>query len=286
MDMWRALLVIGLLAGTAHADDPPSIKPGAIIETVTAALAHADPKAPRGTGHVIAYVEKADVATATRALRTAIAQQPWKIVDDFATGALAVITIEGPSGARATISVGNERGAIGLTDQPVSTRAPGPCVAIPQVDHDVRVDSIGVSQDGQMFTGQNRWKLSTTRTFDVDGDGIVDAFVPVPATRNTCPEELAWRVYAVRGACGHDLGVVGPGWLVPDAMTVAIDASGFRPLVLESRHATYGKDRIPDMVTTTTSFGIKKGRYAQLSTAQTHGRCHHCAVWRCKATTP
>lgn len=283
--MWRAGLVVIGLAGSAAAE-VPVIQPAAIIDTIAAALASPDPHAAKGAGHVIAHIDKADIAAVTAALRREIPKRHWKLLDAFTTDSLSALTIEGATGARATVSFGSDHGEIGVTDRPASVSAPGPCVAIPQVVHEVQVRGSGVDDGGELFESEHRWKLTTTRTFDVDGDGIVDAFVPAPATKNTCPDEASWRVYAMRGSCGHDLGVVGPGWLVPDAMAMSLDASGFRPLVFTSDSTTYGKGHIPKRTTTTTSFGIVKNRYKRLTTKRSGGLCHHCAMTWCQAAAP
>lgn len=160
---------------------------------------------------------------------------------------------------------------------------PGVCVAVPNVTHPVNVKSRGTSTDGETYEGQTFWNFKTERIHDVDGDAIADAFVPVAKTKNACPEHVSFRVFVMRGACGHDLGVIGPGSFQFDAGTTALDASGFRPFTMEAQRARHGKPGIPEMTTTIRRFAVKRGKYTQLDSKVTTGVCHHCATWHCTA---
>jgi hypothetical protein len=180
---------------------------------------------------------------------------------------------------RAWIALGDTGGRMTVTPHPASTVAPGKCVAIPQITHAVDVTSTGINDAGERGEGHTFWKLQTLFLLDVDGDGIPDAFVPQPTSADQCPEAVMWRVYVMRGACGHDLGVVGPA--VVDVSPAPLDASGFRPLTSTSVTTRLGAQRIPDHITTTTRYAVTKGRYQPVDTKQQVGICHHCATWTC-----
>jgi hypothetical protein len=193
------------------------------------------------------------------------------------------VVVEAANGARARIAFDQGGGSITLTARPANPALPGKCVAIPDAKHPVNVNSTAITQDGEAVDHQSFWDFKTDRLHDVDGDGIPDAFVPVAKTRNACPEEVSFRVFIVRGACGHDLGVIGPGTFGFDAATTAIDTSGFRPFTLEAQTSKLGKQGIPDMTTTTRRFAVKRGKYVLAETKSRTGQCHHCATWRCTA---
>ena len=154
------------------------------------------------------------------------------------------------------------------------------CVAIPQVTHNVYVTSRGINDLGESHEGTTHWVLSSTREVDVDGDGVLDVLVPQPANKDTCPEQVMWKVYAVRGKCGRELGTIGPGSLAAPALPA--DASGFRPLVMTSQTAAYGKRGTPELTTTTRSFAVQHGHYEQTAVDTKTGVCHHCSVWHCQ----
>ena len=88
-------------------------------------------------------------------------------------------------------------------------------------------------------------------------------------------------MFVVRGACGHDLGVIGPGSFAFDAGTTAIDASGFRPFVMSAEQTQLGKDGTPEMKTTIRRFAVKRGKYAQADRKVSTGVWHHCSTWHC-----
>ena len=219
----------------------------------------------------------------TKALRANLAKHQLEIIDDRTHGNATVITVQSTNGARARIVVDQGGGSIHLTARPANPTLPGKCVAIPDVKHPVYVNSAAINQDGDHGQGRTFWDYKTERIHDVDGDGLADAFVPVAKTRNACPEEVSFRVFVVRGACGHDLGVIGPGSFQFDAGTAAIDASGFRPFTMEAQKSKHGKKGIPEMVTTIRRFAVKRGKYAQADSKTSSGVCHHCATWSCSA---
>jgi hypothetical protein len=219
----------------------------------------------------------------TKPLRDNLAKLGLKVIDDRTHGNATIITVQAANGARARVTVDQGGGTILLTARPANPTPPGKCVSIPDVKHPVYVNSAGVNQHGDLGHGKTLWELETARDHDVDGDGIADAFVPVAKTKDACPEEVSYRVFVVRGACGHDLGVIGPGSFEADAGTSAIDASGFRPFTMSAETTKQGKHHIPELTRTVRRFAVKRGKYAQLDRKATTGKCHHCATWSCTA---
>ncbi|MBA3391004.1 MAG: hypothetical protein H0T89_00080 [Deltaproteobacteria bacterium] len=275
-----------LAGGVAHAD-APSVPIDAAGATLADALAKVDRGAAKvGETTIIATVAPGDPAKPVDAamLRAALGKRKLKILDEHPAdiGQRLVIVVEATTGARGRIAVDPGGGTITLTARPSTAKPPGKCVAIPLVNHAVHVRSRGTDQRGERREGETFWDLATARIHDVDGDGLVDAFVPI-AKRDACPEEVTYRVYAVRGSCGHDLGTLGPGSFAWDASTVALDTSGYRPFTLAAQKTAYGKRRIPEMTTTTRQFAVRKGRYTQVAIKRTKGTCHHCALWTCSS---
>lgn len=91
-------------------------------------------------------------------------------------------------------------------------QAPGECTALPQRTWNATVHARAVNNHGQHHSSDITWQLKTSRLYDVEGDGVLDTFVPLHG-RGQCPEQGLWPVYVMRGSCGHPVGTVGPGWL-------------------------------------------------------------------------
>jgi len=264
---------------------PPWVKPADAVAAIAGAIAKPDPKAPAGTGRVVALVEKGDPSKDGALIRDGLVKAGFTVLDDQSEPGGFVVTLEAKTGERVRVAIGAYQGAISLVAKPAKPKLPGACVPIPKVDRPVYVTSGAINQDGEFVQGTTFWGFKTVRQVDVDGDGLDDAFVPV-AKQHACPEEVSWRVYVVRGACGHDLGVVGPG-SIDHAAAIAgpLDASGFRPLVLTAKSAKLGNQRppLPEHTTTTRSFAVRRGAYAQTTTTQRTGVCHHCGTWSCRS---
>ena len=275
----RALLL--LLVPAIAAADPPTIEPAEIVAVVAKALATVDAKATPGTAVVIAHLEKLDVAKQAPAVRSALAK--LAVVEDRSESGTTVITVEGSTKARAVIVLAAERGAISVVAKPTAVKPPGACVAIPNVAPvEVDVHSSAIDDRGDHREGSTFWRMASGRLFDLDGDALADAFVPIAPKTGVCPEDFSYRVYVMRGACGHDLGVVGPGSFPWNAAAVPLDASGYRPLTVEWRKSSHGARGIPELTTTTRTFAVKGTTYKQTSVQTSTGTCHHCGVWHCR----
>jgi hypothetical protein len=278
------LLAVPALAA-ADAPDAPRLELREVAKTVTEALAGADPaKASPGEARRLAWVAKTeDPKKAIEELRSALEAEKLTVVDaPGATPEEAALTVEGGSGARAIIQLGLSTGAIYLVAKPSAAKAPGTCSAIPEREARITVHASGTNQHGEHHSSEIYWRLSTSRLLDIDGDGILDAFVP-RYSEGQCPDEVFWEVYLVRGGCGHSLGEVGPGLLSNDA-TVPLDASGFRPLTLGSSSTSAGARGIPVKTDVKIRFSVKKGAYTRTKGEKSGGKCHHCARTWCSAT--
>lgn len=277
------LLLATLAAPRIAAAGDPWVKPAAAVAAITDAIAKVDPTTPAGAGRVVARIEKGDAAKDGAAIRDGLVKAGFTILDDQSEPGLFTVTFGAKTGERVRVAISAYLGTITLVAKPSKTRPPGPCVAIPSADHPVYVNSSAINQEGEIGHGQTFWHFKTRRLTDVDGDGLDDAFVPI-AKRNACPEEVTFRVYAVRGTCGHDLGVVGPGAIDHAAViAVPLDASGFRPLVLTAESSRFGRRPIPEHTTTTRRFEVRRGAYVQVDAKQRSGTCHHCATWSCRS---
>ena len=248
------------------------------------ALTAAEPKTATPGGAVrAAYVNRTgDVAAARKTFDDGIAKAGLRVIDDASPGGFAV-TVEDAKGRRAIVKLDANNGEIVVVARPVVGTPPGTCIAPPQPVWNATVHAGGVDQQGEYHQSQITWRLTTARLLDVDGDAILDAFAPNHGARQ-CPEEGTWDVYVVRGTCGHAVGTIGPGWLGLDAALVPLDRSGYRPLTTSSERTQRGARHIPEMVTTTSVYKMRRGSYRISSTKRRTGVCHHCAVWHC--TTP
>ena len=283
----RAAAILGIVLATSTVyAEPPILAVADILDTVATATAKVDRNRAAGTATIVAWIEHTDVSASAKLVRDGLAARSLKVIEDFSQDGRTTITVEATSRARATIAIADDGGSITVIDRPANTKAPGRCVAVPSVTHEVDVNAGGVNDSGEYNQSTRRQRVGTMRMHDVDGDGILDAFVPVPPSKDACPEEMMWRVYAMRGACGHDVGVIGPGWAPRNADEVPLDASGFRPLTVSSESTKNGKRAIPDMTTLTRTYAVIKGRYAKTSESSRTGVCHHCARWYCSAVPP
>lgn len=282
----RRLALLVLLAPLAAYADVPFVAPADAVATAVKATETIDSKAAPGQTIVAAWISDPKPAVNAQAVRDALAKTTLKQIDDSSRADELVVTLEAPSGARVTIALGPYQGSILVTPKPAATKPPGKCVTVPDVRHEVYVQSHAIDQEGEYREGTTHWDLRTARLLDVDGDGLLDAFVPIAARKNTCPEDVSYRVYVMRGACGHELGVVGPGSFSFNASAVPLDASGFRPMTYESETTANGKGPIPEMATTTRTFKVTKGRYTKTAQTSRSGICHHCARWSCNAAGP
>jgi hypothetical protein len=275
----RALLfVLTILPTIARADE---LALADVVPALARVAAKPDTKTPIGSAIEIGRLARSkNVARDAKVVRDAIAAAHYPILLDVDEGRVVIaIAIDK---TRGTIELSQDGGTVALTPHPSTTTAPGSCVAIPEIDHEVYVNSTGIDQRGQPHEGHNRIRSGTYHGLDVDGDGIPDALVPAPASKDQCGEELAYRVFVVRGTCGYEVGRVGPGWIT---LAGPLEASGFHPLVATSQSTGSDAHGTPTMNTLTTRFAVRHGAYVKLDSSSTSATCHHCARWSCTGAT-
>jgi hypothetical protein len=162
-----------------------------------------------------------------------------------------------------------------------------PCVPVPKVSFAILEEQTGIDWQGHRFSGLARWAFETSHDYDVDADGELDAFVPErPSPKGRgCPGDVSRAVYVMRGACGHRVGVVGPGLPRSDAVDAAPDASGFRILTFYEATPTVAKVHVVEFDTREIRFAFERGAYRRLdprSERVEHGSCEHCATGTCR----
>lgn len=275
-------VVLVVLAGRADAQRLPRVSmkgPAAIVLVIQDAAA--DPPSVPAPGQAIGIADlESDALWPDRLaeLDKALTEAGMTIVDAAPSAGGAVRTVELAGGARATLWVNHNSGTITLTPSPTAAKPRGKCVAIPEVSMVIDRTSHNFDHHSRSHPGSSRLGLSTARLHDVDGDAVMDAFVP-SAPADACPDEASWKVYLVRGSCGHYLGEIGPGYVEkgPDRHRGYAD--------LETSTTSVGhdaKDPVPVMSRTRRTYALRAGRYRQRSTTSTSGRCHHCGTSSCR----
>lgn len=232
-------------------------------------------------------VERSDVATVgaewTRALaaRGFAPREPCTLAPEFACvftdAARLVVVTAGPGWDNRWIRATAQWLPIGHT--PIA-RLPGACVTPPQRRHDVIVHSAAITQDGEYVDGSNRWEMVTTAGADLDGDGRAETYVPRADTAaGTCPWDVAYDVYVMRGACGHHVGaIVGP---IDEPTHTAGFQRGLRRI---DTVATWASGHgLPLHHTRTRCYGFDGERLVLRSDHDRTGKCHHCGVAHCVA---
>lgn len=190
-----------------------------------------------------------------------------------------------PNGMRLAL---NPNEPIRIIDHPVIAKRSNRCLPIPSVTLDLRSDGGLVAEDGQYHrVGNPLAPFSTQRLFDLDGDGVRDAFVPVINHPSDCVTELSWQIWIAQGDCGLLVGTIGPGWpSVDEALPVPM--SGLRPLTTVAEHSqTPAELSAPEKVQqtiTTSHFVAAKFRYRASKSTSATTTCFHCAALACQAT--
>jgi hypothetical protein len=275
-------LIIVLFAGQAHAQGVAraSIKGPEAIALVIQDAAADPPKATAvGESIEIAVLESNALWPDLMAdLDKVLADAGMTVISVAPSGAGAVRTVELESGARATLYVDHNSGWITLTPTPAAVKPRGRCVEIPAVRIVISRNSQAVDHHGQFHSNNLDASVETARLHDIDGDAVMDAFVPT-APADACPEQASWKVYVVRGSCGHYVGEVGPGYVEkgPDRHRGYADLE-----TSTSSSARDLKDPAPIVTRSRRQYEMRRGRYRQRSaTTTSSGRCHHCGLSSC-----
>ncbi len=180
-----------------------------------------------------------------------------------------------PSGPRVMLEMHDARDRLQLSARAVTRPLPppplpGPCVPVPEVEFQIK-EKIG---DGMFPT----WYF-TRHELDLDGDGVLDAQVPL-ASGVQCGDDVRYALYVMRGACGHRVGTVGPG-LIASNDGFAPTAGGLKPLRTWIHRYTAGK-----IVKGERNYTFATGTYRESDAKQTEEPCDVCKAQVCTGPQP
>lgn len=180
-------------------------------------------------------------------------------------------------------------GVIQLQTPPArSARLRGACVKVPERRFEIMVHSSSGRADpfggGGHAPQSIRWTYNTRFDHDFDGDGLLDALVPL-SKRAYCPSSVKETIYITRcdksgRCCGHVAGTLDGDLDVDQLRKARPDRGGAKPVVT-TLERTESRTRIPDRITYTRRYRFKGGRYRMVHRKRSGGRCHHCRTPSC-----
>ena len=221
------------------------------------------------------FKESKDLQLARDTLTKALKAEGLSIIDTVEAKTSFAFTAENKAGARALFMVDAGGGSLYAIPKPATKTLTGLCQKVPARDLTIKVHQSALLQANSLSIN-----LSTTRLIDVDGDAILDAFVPV-SKAGVCPDQGSWEVYVMRGGCGYLVGEVGPGALPSQSLLAPLGAGGLRPLTLEAKTSRTSSKGTRELATTTTTFHGVDGVYTKQSATTDAYSCPHCASWYC-----
>jgi hypothetical protein len=278
-----AIVLVLLACGSAARADEPT--PVVTLDDLPAWLSQrmpltAGPAAP-GQAWLVVLLEPPATLAAGQQLLDGLRAARLDIVDSQLGDHEIVITVA-LDGVRAAIKITEDGGEVWLVPRPVASAAPKTCTPLPMIDLAIADEFDVVGHDGVYQRGRTTRHVITTRSHDLDGDGILDAFVPLHRGKE-CAGHGRWKVYLVRaGGCAVPAGQVGPGepWI---EMTVPPARGKLRPI--ETRSVVWAQDwsapekrKGPEV--RSTYAGARA--YARTSRQVVQRTCHHCATENCK----
>jgi hypothetical protein len=275
-----------------------------VVFPATAAAGAADLLAPlkatqvkvvaAGGGEVVTFEAEGEPEALWSRLRAAREADGWRLVRRFPALAGRVSATLERRGRRLIVVLarGNARASGLLQTVTPPTRQPrlrGPCVAVPERRFEIWVHpNAGAPVEGYHGRGRApqsiRWGFHTGFDHDLDGDGLLDALVPL--TRKAyCPQSVRQEIYITRcsasGCCGHKVGSIGGGHIDAAVLRKSRPGpAGLKPIVV-SFQRTEGKSRIPERYSHTLRYAFDGRGYRVAHRRRSGGRCHHCGFSTC-----
>lgn len=185
----------------------------------------------------------------------------------------------------ASATGGVVHGTLGWVVAPQPMLLGSACVVPPQRDVQVSIRSREANPPPEREAPHEaRWSFRTMRMNDLDGDGRLDAIVPIVEPTD-CPHEIEYELYVMRGACGHLVGRT-LGFPQPAG---AGRRGQLRDLRTERRWAAItdrrrppGPHNVATLHEVTTPYVARAGTYRAGSPVTRSGTCHHCGIPTCR----
>ncbi len=161
-----------------------------------------------------------------------------------------------------------------------------PCVTPPERAHRIHVSSAGIDTFGDRRHGSSNRTYETHVGVDVDGDARGDTFVPVPdVDEHTCPWDLGWEIYVMRGECGHLVGRIDGRPI--DETDVAPFVGGVRRIETVAHWGTSeGVGPEPTQRTRVRTYAMRDGTLHAVGDEQNQAPCAHCSITSCRVLRP
>lgn len=151
---------------------------------------------------------------------------------------------------------------------------PGACVAIPNNDwileRRITPSQPSEHQDDGFVSDEVRY--SSSRVADLDGDGVLDAYVAVPE-QGDCVDDMHLALYIVRRGCGHYVGTVEGRIQRPPTR----GAARLPDLTTIERETVQIGPRDTVMRVHTRVYHFDGTLYREVSHSQTDSNCDHCS---------
>jgi len=130
---------------------------------------------------------------------------------------------------------------------------------------------------------RQQFALRTLRSYDLDGDGAMDALVPSLAP-GACPHEVDYAVYVMRGECGHHVGrITGQPSLTEERHGGFFDLRATRRwAAITDPLSAPGPENVATLHEVTVPWSVRDGRYVPGQPDVSAGICHHCAMSECR----
>lgn len=279
------LLLVGLVPATAAAGAEDLVAPLVATQVKVASAAG---------GEVVTFEAEGEPEALWSRLRAARERDGWRLVQRYPALAGRISATLERQGQRLIVVLarGSKRASGLLQTVTPPARLPrlrGPCVAVPERRFEILVHpNAGAPVEdyhGRGHTPQSiRWGFHTRFDHDLDGDGLLDALVPL--TRKAyCPDSVRQEIYVTRCSagrcCGHKVGALGGGHIDAAALRKARPGrTGLKPIVV-SFDRTEGRGRIPERYSYTLRYAFDGRGYHVAHQRRSGGRCHHCGFSTC-----